>query len=110
MEQGAYVQLRAIQLRSHSAPIQWEWCKSQTMYKYILQSVENVNWLAVIALLVFFVTFLLSVLWAFISKKEHMDEMSKLPLDDDEEGSNRENGNREQEEDLLVKNHFNKRN
>ncbi len=53
------------------------------MYKYILQSVENINWLAVGALLVFFLIFLISALWAFMGSKEYMDKMSKMPLEED---------------------------
>ncbi|MCB0520068.1 MAG: CcoQ/FixQ family Cbb3-type cytochrome c oxidase assembly chaperone [Lewinellaceae bacterium] len=54
------------------------------MYKYILQSVENINWLAVASLIIFFVIFVVSALWAFMSKKEFIDKMANLPLDNDE--------------------------
>lgn len=54
------------------------------MYKYILQSVENINWLAVASLLIFFVIFLVSAMWALTSEKDYVDKMSRLPLDDDE--------------------------
>jgi hypothetical protein len=54
------------------------------MYKYILQSVENVNWLAVASLIIFFVIFVVSAMWAFMSKKDFIDKMSKLPLDNEE--------------------------
>ncbi len=54
------------------------------MYKYILQSVENINWLAVASLIIFFVIFVVSAMWAFMSKKEFIDKMSKLPLDNEE--------------------------
>lgn len=53
------------------------------MYKYILQSVDNVNWLAVTSLLIFFVIFVVSALWAFMSKKDFVDRMAHLPLDDE---------------------------
>lgn len=53
------------------------------MYKYILQSVDNINWLAVASLLIFFVIFLVSALWAFISKKDYVDKMAQLPLDEE---------------------------
>jgi cbb3-type cytochrome oxidase subunit 3 len=51
------------------------------MYKYILQSVSNINWLAIISLLAFFFVFLSSVVWALGSRKEHIDRMANLPLD-----------------------------
>ncbi len=54
------------------------------MYKYILQSVENINWLAVASLVIFFVIFIISALWAFLSKKEFVDRMANMPLEDDE--------------------------
>ncbi len=53
------------------------------MYKYILESVENINWLAVASLLVFFVIFVVSTMWAFLSKKEHIDKMANLPLEEE---------------------------
>ena len=56
---------------------------SQIMYKYILESVENINWLAVASLLVFFVIFVVSTMWAFLSKKEHIDKMANLPLEEE---------------------------
>lgn len=54
------------------------------MYKYILQSVENINWLAVASLIIFFVIFLVSAMWALMSKKDYIDKMSNLPLEEDE--------------------------
>ena len=53
------------------------------MYKYILQSVENINWLAVASLVIFFIIFVVSVLWAFMSKKEYVDKMANLPLEEE---------------------------
>ena len=51
------------------------------MYKYILQSVSNINWLAMISLVSFFVVFLSSIVWAVGSRKEHIDHMANLPLE-----------------------------
>ena len=54
------------------------------MFKYLLQSVENMNWLAVFSLVLFFAIFLGSTIWIMTRKKDFIDKMSNLPLDDDE--------------------------
>ncbi len=52
------------------------------MYKYILQSVENINWLAIGPLILFFV-FFTAVIWMALSrKKTYIDKMEQLPLED----------------------------
>jgi len=55
------------------------------MYKYILESVENLNWLAVVALVLFFSIFVVSTIWIMAKKKDFIDRMSHMPLEDDEE-------------------------
>lgn len=54
------------------------------MFKYILQSVENINWLAAGILVLFFVVFVGMTIWAVSKKKEYLDKMSNLPLEEDE--------------------------
>ncbi len=53
------------------------------MYKYLLQN-ENLNWLAVIALVLFFAVFVGFTFWILTRKKEYIDKMSALPLEEDE--------------------------
>ena len=53
------------------------------MYKYILSNVENINWLAVSSLVLFFMIFVLSSIWILSSRKEYIDHMSNLPLDEE---------------------------
>jgi len=55
------------------------------MYKYILESVENLNWLAVVSLVLFFSIFVVSTIWIMTRKKDFIDKMSNMPLEDDEE-------------------------
>ena len=56
------------------------------MYKYILQSIENINWLAIGPLIIFFVFFVLVTISTLVKKKSFIDHMGQLPLlDDDEE-------------------------
>ena len=52
------------------------------MYKYLLQSVEGIQWFGIGTLLLFFCTFCFAAIRAFISKKEDMDRMANLPLED----------------------------
>lgn len=54
------------------------------MYKYLLQSVENMNWLAAFSLVLFVIIFLGTTIWIMTRKKDFIDKMSKLPLEDDE--------------------------
>ncbi len=51
------------------------------MYKYILQSIENINWLATGSLVLFFVVFVASAAWILTRKKEFIDKMSRMPLE-----------------------------
>ena len=53
------------------------------MYKYILQSVENVNWLAIGPLIIFFVFFTGVVIMALSKKKGWIEKMGHLPLEEE---------------------------
>ncbi len=52
------------------------------MYKYLLQSVENVNWFGITALLIFFSVFCVAVLRVFLCKKSKWEEQARIPLED----------------------------
>lgn len=52
------------------------------MYKYLLQSVDGIQWFGIGTLLLFFCTFCFAAIRAFISKKEDMERMAGLPLED----------------------------
>ena len=54
----------------------------KNMYKYLLQSVEGIQWFGIITLLLFFGTFCFAVIRAALSGKEDMRRMAELPLDD----------------------------
>ena len=51
------------------------------MYKYLLQSVDGIQWFGIGALLLFFITFCVVAIRAFIFKKEDMERMANLPLE-----------------------------
>lgn len=53
------------------------------MYKYLLQSVEGIQWFGIGTLLLFFTTFCTAAIRAFLSKKEDMERMAQLPLDEE---------------------------
>ncbi len=53
------------------------------MYKYILQGAGEINWMAIFALLTFFWIFTVSAITIFLRKKQFIDHMANLPLDED---------------------------
>ncbi len=52
------------------------------MYKYLLQSVEGIQWIGIGTLLLFFCTFCVVAIRAFIFRKEEMERMANMPLED----------------------------
>lgn len=55
------------------------------MLKFVKGYMENIDGVAtypMISLLIFFVFFILLFLWVFTTSKEHVKEMSELPLDE----------------------------
>jgi hypothetical protein len=52
------------------------------MYKYLLQSVDGIQWFGISTLLIFFGTFCVASIRTFISRKEEMQHMANLPLED----------------------------
>ncbi|MBK9254332.1 MAG: hypothetical protein IPM42_02465 [Saprospiraceae bacterium] len=53
------------------------------MYKYILETAGNINWMALFALLTFLTIFLISIWMVLRDNKSYIDKMSNLPLDED---------------------------
>lgn len=51
------------------------------MYKYILAEGGNINWMALFALLTFFVVFLVSIVTVFGNRSNLYRHMAELPLD-----------------------------
>jgi len=52
------------------------------MYKYLLESAGNINWMAIFALITFFTIFTISAVTAFRKNPEFIKKMSHLPLED----------------------------
>ena len=52
------------------------------MYKYILESVNGVEWFGISALLLFFLTFCTVAIRAVLSGKQSNERMANMPLDD----------------------------
>lgn len=53
------------------------------MYKYILESAGDINWMALFALITFFFIFSLSVYLAFKKDKGELHELASMPLAED---------------------------
>ena len=55
------------------------------MLKYIKGNLENIDGVAIypiISLLIFFIFFVVLFWWVVTAKKEHMKEVSNIPLED----------------------------
>lgn len=50
--------------------------------KYLLGSVDGLNWIAIVTLVFFFVIFVLIVYLTYTRKKSFNDYMANLPLED----------------------------
>ncbi len=51
------------------------------MFKYLLEG-NNINWMAIFALVTFFVIFLVSTIVVLGRNKAYTDKMANLPLED----------------------------
>jgi len=54
------------------------------MYKYILESAGNINWMALFALITFFIVFSMSIYLAFVKDTKDLQQIADLPLSDDQ--------------------------
>lgn len=52
------------------------------MYKHILATGGDINWMALFALLTFFFIFTISIIWGFAKNKAYINRMANMPLDD----------------------------
>lgn len=52
------------------------------MFKYILQGAGDINWLAIVALVTFFTVFVGGSAWILTRKKDFVEKISRLPLDE----------------------------
>lgn len=61
------------------------------MYKYILESAGNIDWMAIGPLVFFFVFFVAISYMAITSKKSFIDKMGNMPFDDSTVQTNNDN-------------------
>ena len=54
------------------------------MFNHYLQSIEGIGIYPLISLLVFFIFFVVMLIWIFKADKNHLRNMSILPLESDE--------------------------
>jgi hypothetical protein len=73
-------------IASKTTPIQpssnLNYLNNSTMFKYILQGAGDINWMAILALVLFFVIFLFGSIYILSRKKDYVEKVSRLPLDD----------------------------
>lgn len=53
------------------------------MYKYILEKAGDLDWMAILPLLIFTIVFTIITIRALSYKKEFVTRMGNLPLEDD---------------------------
>lgn len=58
------------------------------MYKEILRGIENIEIWPVISFSIFFLFFIIMLLWVFTVDKKFINQMSQLPLSDDDGSDN----------------------
>ncbi|MCB0525452.1 MAG: hypothetical protein R3A50_18215 [Saprospiraceae bacterium] len=58
------------------------------MYKYLLESVDGIQWFGIGTLLLFFATFCVAIIRTILTKKKQSDYMASLPLDNSEHAPN----------------------
>ncbi len=52
------------------------------MFKYILESAGNINWMAISALITFFAIFMVTLILVFKQNPAYIEKMASMPLDD----------------------------
>jgi len=52
------------------------------MYKYILESIDQINWLAIIPLIIFFSFFTITLINVLRKKKSFIQRMEQLPFEE----------------------------
>jgi hypothetical protein len=60
------------------------------MYKYILEGAGDINWMAIFALITFFIVFVMAAMLIIRSDKAFINKMAHMPLDDEPSFSNNE--------------------
>lgn len=60
------------------------------MFKHYLTTSENVDFFGLLSLLIFFLVFAAVILWVIKMKKNYINEMSNLPLENDDEINSKE--------------------
>ncbi|MFK8006295.1 MAG: CcoQ/FixQ family Cbb3-type cytochrome c oxidase assembly chaperone [Saprospiraceae bacterium] len=54
------------------------------MYKYILEKAGDLDWMAIVPLLIFTIVFVIITIRAFTHKKDFINHMANMPLDKNE--------------------------
>ena len=62
------------------------------MFKHILANAGDINWMAIFALLTFFLMFVVTIFAMFVKSKSFADHMANLPLDETDSPTNEKEG------------------
>ncbi len=52
------------------------------MFKYILETGGNINWMAILALVTFFSVFIISLYMVLVKSRAESERMANMPLED----------------------------
>lgn len=55
------------------------------MFKYIIERAGNIDWMAIIPMIIFVVIFALVIIYAFFNKKTDFDSIAQIPLEDNDD-------------------------
>ena len=61
------------------------------MFKHYFERIEGIDFFPILSLLIFVVFFLTLLIWVFRVNKGYVQDMSNLPLKEDQPGANRFN-------------------
>ena len=61
------------------------------MFKHYFERIEGIDFFPILSLLIFVLFFLTLLIWVFRVNKGYVQEMSNLPLKEDQPGANRFN-------------------
>ncbi|HFC01241.1 MAG TPA: CcoQ/FixQ family Cbb3-type cytochrome c oxidase assembly chaperone [Phaeodactylibacter sp.] len=54
------------------------------MYKYIIEKAGDFDWMAIVSMLIFTTIFVIVLLRVIFAKKDFIDKMARMPLDEND--------------------------
>lgn len=64
------------------------------MYKNVLEAIDNIAIWPVISFIIFFIFFIVLLWWALTADRDFINKMKSLPIDNEPNTNNNDNGSR----------------